>query len=78
MTARAAMTYAGKVGRAVRYLRETKGIDLETMAKSMGMSKSGWSRLETGDSVMTVEQLRRAAVVLQRKPSEVLSFTEIP
>lgn len=78
MTAKAASTYAGKVGQAIRLLRSTlpKPLALEEMARAMDLSKSGWSRCETGDTVMTVEQLRRAAKVLGMKPSEILALVE--
>lgn len=44
------------------------GIDLPTMAKEMGMSASGWSRVESGDTTMTVAKLRRAAKALRIEP----------
>ena len=34
----------------------------------MKMSRSGWSRIETGDTTMPVEQLARAASVLGVAP----------
>ena len=65
-------SYAGIVGGLVRLYRQTNSIDLPTMAAAMGMSASGWSRVETGDTTMTVVQLRKAAAFLKVDGSHIL------
>lgn len=62
------MNYAKLVGQVIRLHREMNGIEQRTMAKAMGMSASGWSRVETGDTTITVAQLRKAAQVLGMEP----------
>jgi transcriptional regulator with XRE-family HTH domain len=61
-------TYAQLVGQVVRGSRELKGMDLATMAASASLSLSSWSRVETGHTIMTVSQLRRAARSLRVEP----------
>jgi len=70
------------VGRIVRLHRECKGIGLRDFAKKMGLGISGWSRVETGDTTMTVTQLHRACSVLRIKPGDLIqqadSFVNLP
>jgi transcriptional regulator with XRE-family HTH domain len=60
--------YAEIVGRVVRLHRTAHQIPLATFAKTMGVTLSGWSRVETGDSTMRVDQLSRAATALKTAP----------
>jgi transcriptional regulator with XRE-family HTH domain len=63
-----AVTYAQILGHVIRGSRELRGISLETMATDMGFSsRSGWSRVESGDTTITAAQLRRAARCLRRE-----------
>ena len=55
-------TYAKVVGGVLRIHRIHRGIELNAMSAAMGFrSLSGWSRVETGDTTPTVEQVHRAA-----------------
>jgi len=60
--------YAQVIGQVVRATRAVRRIELATLATALEMSSSGWSRVETGESVMTVSQLRRAATALEVEP----------
>lgn len=60
--------YAVACGMVLRARRAVLGIDLGRFAKQMGFSSSGWSRVETGETTMTLAQLRRAARVLDVEP----------
>jgi len=61
---RIVIQYHAIVGRVIRLQREAHGIKLREFAKKMKLGISGWSRVETGDTVMTIEQLKRAADAL--------------
>ena len=65
-------TYAAVVGRFVRLERECQSIGLQAFAKKVHYSPSGWSRVETGDTPMSIEQLKRACDALGILPSKVL------
>lgn len=56
-------TFYGQIlGQVVRGRRELQGMTLQAMATGVALaSPSGWSRVETGETAMTVGQLRRAA-----------------
>ena len=65
--------YGQLVGQVIRGRREMQGINLLTMAESMALATpSGWSRVETGDTAMTLAQLRKAAKKLGLEPAEIV------
>jgi transcriptional regulator with XRE-family HTH domain len=68
--------YAAIVGSVVRTHRQNQGISLQAMAEAMGMSTSGWSRVETGTTVMVVAQLRKAARRLHLEPYEIMRVAD--
>jgi transcriptional regulator with XRE-family HTH domain len=68
--------YAGIVGRALRMRREIVGISLSAFAREMGITTSGWSRVETGDTVMTVAQLSAACHVLAVDPWQIIRHAD--
>jgi transcriptional regulator with XRE-family HTH domain len=71
-------SYGQIVGQVIRGRRELQGISLATMSQSLALaSPSGWSRVETGDTAMTLSQLRRAARKLGMKPSEIVNQADL-
>lgn len=61
--------YSRIIGQVVRGRRELKGLALSALAEGADLrSASGWSRVETGDTTMTVAQLRAAAKALGVDP----------
>lgn len=53
------------VGRTIRLNREIRGFSLGEMAEHQGMTKSGWSRVETGDTEVRASQLLKAATLFR-------------
>lgn len=74
-----AETFYGQiVGQVIRGRRELQGCNVATMAESVQMaSASGWSRVETGDTTITVSQLRKAARKLEMEPWELLHQADV-
>jgi transcriptional regulator with XRE-family HTH domain len=68
----AVVTYPALVGQVVAHLREGKGIKQGDAATAIGLSQSAYSRLEKGESVMSISQLRKVANFLGMQPSELL------
>ncbi|MET0793700.1 MAG: helix-turn-helix transcriptional regulator [Polyangiaceae bacterium] len=61
--------YGQVVGQVIRVRRELQGTSLATMATSLALaSASGWSRVETGDTAITLAQLRKAAKTFGVEP----------
>jgi transcriptional regulator with XRE-family HTH domain len=53
------------VGAVVRMHRTLRKVSLSEFAVAMGSGTSGWSRTETGDTTMSIDQLHRAASALE-------------
>ncbi len=69
-------TYQSIIGRVIVSFRKKLSVDQISLASSVGVTQSTWSRIERGDSSMTVEQLASAAECLRVNPSTILSDTE--
>jgi transcriptional regulator with XRE-family HTH domain len=70
-------SYSTVVGRFVRLERECKKISLSAFASDLGYSSSGWSRVETGKTPMSVNQLRRACEILGTQPHKLLEEVDM-
>jgi transcriptional regulator with XRE-family HTH domain len=66
-------TYATIVGSFLRLERKAREVPLESLAKKLGYSRSGWSRIETGTTPMTVNQLKAACDALSLAPQDVVA-----
>ena len=69
------ISYATLVGRIVEHHRTQARIHQETMAQALGISQSAYSRLEQGQSAMSVTQLRKIADKLGTTPDFLLHHT---
>lgn len=58
----------------IRILREMKNWTQEEMAEKMQMSKSGYSKIERGQSKMTTEKLEQIAAIFDVDVTELLSM----
>ncbi len=66
-------TYAAVVGRILAGCRETLGLEQAEVARGVGVSQSTWSRIERGESALTVDQLARATIALATTPAWILA-----
>lgn len=69
-------TYQAIVGTILINMRQQFQIDQALVAQHVGVTPSTWSRVERGESALTVTQLAKAAEVLRVKPSVILSSAE--
>jgi transcriptional regulator with XRE-family HTH domain len=53
------------LGRTIRVHREIRRVSLNDMAEHQGLSTSGWSRVETGDTEIRASQLMKVATLFQ-------------
>ena len=54
-------TYQAVLGSLISQKRKQKQIDQGEMAKAVGVSRSTWSRIEAGESALSMDQLAKAA-----------------
>ena len=71
-----ATTYPAIVGRILVDLRKRATIGQDVVAGAMGITQSTLSRVERGESALTVEQLARAAKPLGESASSILSMAD--
>ncbi len=71
-----ATTYPAIVGRILVDLRKRAGIGQDVVAGAMGITQSTLSRVERGESALTVEQLARAAKSLGESAGSILSMAD--
>jgi transcriptional regulator with XRE-family HTH domain len=70
------LAYPALVGQVIAHVRETRGIKQGEFASAIGLSQSAYSRLEAGESVLNISQLRNVAVHLGMQPSELLMMVD--
>lgn len=60
------------LGKVLELRRKSLEWNQDEMAKRLGTSQSAWSRVETGQSNLSVEELAVVAHVLKTRPEDVL------
>lgn len=73
---RSATTYPAIVGRILGHQRSILGMSQKSVADSMQLSQAAWSRIESGASVISLEQLRTAAQVLNTTPASLIALAD--
>ncbi len=66
-------TYPAIVGQILVSYRETSPFEQAQLAQAVELSQSTWSRIERGESALTVEQLAKAAAALNTTAGEILA-----
>ena len=69
-------TYPALVGSMSAQCRKDKGIGQAEFAAMLDLGQSTWSRIEKGQSALTIEQLAKAADQLSIKPYELLALVD--
>ena len=69
-------TYPALVGNIIAQLRKERGFGQAEFAAMVGLGQSTWSRIEKGESALTVEQLAKTAEQLEMKPHELLVLVD--
>jgi transcriptional regulator with XRE-family HTH domain len=65
-------TYRAIVGRLLAARRSGLNLDQRTLATAVGLTQSTWSRIESGTSSLSLDQLKRACDVLRVLPGVML------
>jgi len=71
-----AVSYPAIVGAILLAKRKELGLSQAEMADAVGVNVSTWSRVENGDSALTIEQLASAAEALKARPSSIIEVAE--
>ena len=65
-------TYQAVLGRLIAQKRKERTLDQEEMARRVGVSRSTWSRIESGSSTLSLDQLAKAAGALGMTMGELM------
>jgi len=65
-------SYPQVVGQVLVYHRKAAGLDQADVAAELGLSASGYSRIERGHTTLNVTQLRQAARALTLTPAAII------
>jgi len=74
--ARPVVAYPALVGKMLVHRREQLGMKQGDVAGAIGLSQPAYSRLESGDSVLNLTQLRKVCSHLQVTPAQVLQAAD--
>ncbi|HTQ12950.1 MAG TPA: helix-turn-helix transcriptional regulator [Rhizomicrobium sp.] len=67
------ISYSALLGRLIQHHRERIGLSQSQVAAALGIMQPAYSRIEKGDTSITVTQLRAASHALQLSPSHLLN-----
>lgn len=71
-----ATTYPSIVGKVLADARARHGMQQKDMASAVGITPATWSRIESGQTSVTLEHLRSAAQAVGMLPSQILAVAD--
>ena len=71
-----ATTYPSIVGKVLTDVRGQRGMQQKDMASAVGITQATWSRIESGQTSVTLEHLRSAAQTFGMLPSQLLAIAD--
>ena len=71
-----ATTYPAIVGKVLADFRSQHGMQQKDMASAVGITQATWSRIESGQTSVTLEHLRSAAQTLNMRPAQLLAIAD--
>lgn len=75
-TVKPSIRYGALLGRIIEHRRKQLNVLQEPIADALGITQSAYSRLEKGQSAMSVAQLRTIAPHVRATPAQLLEETE--
>ena len=60
----------------IKQIRELKNFTQEYMAQKLGLSTRAYSKIETGETQLTINRLNEISAILEVQPMEVLGFDD--
>ncbi|MFZ4680198.1 MAG: helix-turn-helix domain-containing protein [Flavobacterium sp.] len=60
----------------IKQIRELKNFTQEYMAQKLGLSTRAYSKIETGETQLTINRLNEISSILEVQPMEVLGFDD--
>lgn len=73
---RPATTYPAIVGRILEQQRAKVRLSQGALAEKIGLTQGAWSRIESGSSTISLDQLRTVTAVFKMTPAEILQLAD--
>ncbi len=64
------------IEKKIRQIRELKGISQEFVATELNLSTRAYSKIESGETQLTINRLNDISEILEVSPQEILGFDE--
>lgn len=64
------------VGKKIKKLRELRNLKQDWVAEQLGLTQSGYSKIENGEVDVPVEKLEQISKILNVRPEDILTFDE--
>jgi transcriptional regulator with XRE-family HTH domain len=64
------------VGQKIKKIRELKNLTQEYVSEKLGLSQSGYSKIENGEVDIPLERLEQISKILNLRSEDILSFDE--
>ena len=71
-----ATSYAAIVGKILQQKRVAMGMSQSEIAVALGITQGAWSRLESGSSVISLDQLHTCAAALGERPASIIELAD--
>jgi transcriptional regulator with XRE-family HTH domain len=65
-----------QVGQKIKKLRELRNYTQAHMADELGLTQGAYSKIELGESEISLSRLEKIAAILNLKPEEIIAFNE--
>ena len=75
-TVQPSLTYNALIGQIIQRRRKQFSLDQSALANGLGISQPAYSRLESGNNVISLIQLRKIASILKTHSFEILHEAE--
>jgi transcriptional regulator with XRE-family HTH domain len=75
-TVQPSLTYNALIGQIIQRRRKQLSLDQSVLANGLGISQPAYSRLESGNNVISLIQLRKIASLLKTRSFEILHEAE--
>lgn len=66
-------SYPAIIGRILEHQRKDAGYDQAAFAEQMGLTQSAWSRIERGQSGLSIEHLLKISKILNTQPHKIVA-----
>lgn len=70
-------SYPAILGRVLEHKRKGKNLDQKDVADHLGLTQSAWSKIERGQSGISMEQLLRVSQLLKTQPHSILEDVDL-